>query len=191
MAYADIDQLKEYANIKAVQTNDDALLERLLDVATAEINRVCRRSFSATTATRVYGADSYTRLRGQVLFLDTELLTITELTNGQGTVIPSDGYWLEPRNEPPYSMIRLKSSYYWLVDVDQDITVEGTWGYSATPPADIVQACLELAKYLYALRENQNYDVVSMPDMGQVIIPGGTPKHVTLALAAYIRRGLY
>lgn len=191
MAYATTDQLKEYANIKAVQTTDDALLERLLGVSTAEIDRVCRRSFTATTATRVYGADASHRLRGQTLYLDSELLTITTLTNGQGTVIPASGYWLEPRNEPPYSIIRLKSSYYWLIDIDQEITVAGTWGFSATPAADIIQACLELAKYLYVLRENQNYDVVSMPDMGQVIIPGGTPKHVTLALAPYIRRGLY
>ncbi len=193
MAYATLAQFREYkiqpngSASAPVPTTDDALITRLLGVAQAEIERICRRTFEAVAQTRTYG-DTNARIVDQRLYLDRELLTVTSITNGSGQVVPAGGYWLEPRNEPPYSMIFLKTSYVWLINVDTEIEVTGTWGASATPPADIEQATLELTAYLYDLRKQQNYDVTAVPELGQMIIPGGFPKHVENVLKSHKRR---
>jgi len=150
MAYAPIDDLKAHLKIDDDDTTDDLLLRDLLEAYTARMDVETGRNFEARTATRYYEADS---LDGDTLRVN-DLLTITTLTNGDssGTTIPSTEYWLTPRNEgPPYDGIRLKSTstYYWEVDVDYWISVAGTWGWSATPPADIAQACIDWAAWAY------------------------------------------
>ncbi|KPL80231.1 hypothetical protein [Herpetosiphon geysericola] len=192
MAYATKDEFRAYklqpnGGTTPIPTTDDLLITRLLGVAQAEIDLYCHRSFEAVTTTRFYD-EANARMVGQRLYLDTELLTVTSLMNGDGREIPLTGFRLEPRNEPPYTMITLKSSWVWFLNLDAEIAITGTWGYSATAPAPIQQATLELTAYLYDLRKQQNYDVTAMPELGQVVIPGGMPKHVKNLMAEYRRK---
>ena len=188
MTYARLGALKTYLGIAATTTADDDLLENLLKRTTARIDQYCRRRFSALTATRYYEAD---RVSGDILYLDDDLLTVTTLTNGDDdvTVIPSTEYWLIDRNQgPPYYGIRLKSdsTYSWEVDQDCFISVTGTWGWSADPPDDIVQACIEWAGYLYRQKDSTG-DVVVVPEAGMLTVPEGMPKTAKMALEPYVK----
>ncbi len=192
MAYATLDDVKRY--IGTGQTLDDTLLQSDLERAQSTIEKETHRWFEARAATRYYrredlqfGQESAFRQdlyhevlnpRGKVLDLDADLLGVTTLTNGDGTVIPSDGYWLEPRNDPPYRAIRLKTAYAWVFSTDGEIAVAGTWGYSEEPPDFIVQATVRLAAYYYRQRDVPTFDVVVDPTMGTLTIPKGLPADV-------------
>ena len=114
----------------------------------------------------------------RVLNLRRDLLSITTLTNADGNVISSTGYWLEPRNDPPYRQIRLRSSEAWIFNTDGEVSVNGQWGFSSAPPLDIVEATLQLAAYLYRNRDNPVYDVTASPEIGVITVPKGFPAHV-------------
>jgi len=200
MSYASLTLLKSYLGISV--TTDDTLLTNLLTRAQQAIDSHCHRTFEARTETRYYRQEAVAiedafgydithevlNPVSDVLYLDDDLLSVTTLTNGDGTTIPSSGYWLEPRNDgPPYWYIRLKSAYSWEFDTDGEISVAGTWGYATTAPDDIVHAAIRLAAYYYRQKDAQVFDVTAMPDVGVVTIPQGMPADVKLVLQPYVR----
>ena len=180
--YLSIEALKAYLNITSAA--DDALLTDLLDSAQKAIESYCRRRFEATTTTRYYRADS---VYGDVLHLDDDLLSVTTLTNGEGTVITSANYFLEPRNETPKGRIRLKSGYTWTFNTDGEISIAGSWGWSSTPPADVVQAVKRLCAFEYKQRDAQIFETVALPEIGELRIPPVIPPDVKLLLAPFVR----
>lgn len=184
--YTTLEALKGYLGIAATETNDDDLLSTLINSATDFINNRCGRQFMASTRTCYYGRGS---LRGQLLILDNDLLSVTTLTNGDGTVITADDYLLWPRNITPYAAIRLKQNRVWSFrDSDSEIVVTGQWGYSITPPADIVQACTRLAAHLYRQKDASFFDATSTPEMGGLVIQRGIPPDVDQLVRMYRRR---
>lgn len=189
MAYITLEDFRIYRGLSADETGDDELIEdRFIPAAQAEIEQFCHRIFEATTQTRAYDQASAQRV-GQRLYLDQDLISVTSLTNGTGEVIPANGYRLQPRNDgPPYSSIQLLTGYVWMFNTDGEIEVEGTWGWSATPPADVVQATLELTNYLYTLKNSQIFDVTAMPESGVIQVPKGWPQHVKVSLSRYVDR---
>lgn len=159
-SYATLAELKTYINdlTGGVQSSfsagEDALLQTFLNEATAEIDRQAGRHFIAvgdveTPSTRYYWPEDVT---DDVLYLDDDLMSVATLTNGDGTVIPSNGYWLQPDNTTAKSKIKLKSSYSWDFDTDGRIAVAGIWGFSATAPADIKRATKRLAYFYWMKR---------------------------------------
>jgi hypothetical protein len=190
MSYASLADLKSELGIAATTTTDDTLLRNKLDRATEGIRRATGRRFEAYTDTRYYESDA---VDGYELIVGEDLLTVTsDITNGDtaGTAIASTEYWLIDRNEgPPYYAIRLKANsiYSWEVDPDYFITVTGTWGWSATPPADIEQACLRWASWLYHLKDSPVYETTIFPESGAMVIPRGLPQDIVDALKPYKR----
>lgn len=170
MSYAPLSSLKDRLNITDV--NSDAMLQASLDWADAFINTWCDRRFSAVTAARSFGpdridwdGDSYQAPIPFVygpykrLYVDDDLLTVTAITNGDGTAIPTSGVFLEPFNAAadglPYQSVLLKSAYAWLWTPDSQIQIAGTWGFSAQPDALIVNTALLLAEWHYRSRAPQ------------------------------------
>lgn len=182
MSYLSLSDLKVYLGIATAETGDDALLTLLATAAQRQIDAWCGRVFEAVTATRYYPEAA---VAGTALRLDSELLSVTTLTNGDGTAITSGGYVLLPRNLPPYWEIRLKSAQWSFLGDDSEISVAGTWGWSATAPADIQQACRRLAGYMYRQKDSQVFDVTAQPDLGQMVLPQGMPKDVKILLQPY------
>lgn len=181
MAYATVAELKIYLDIAG--SGDDTLLSDLLDAATAQIDRQTNRTFTAASSTRYYDLDA---VEGQDLLLDEDLISITTLTNGDGTSLAATTYWLIPRNTgPPYHMIRLKSDYSWSFDSDGEVSVLGSWGYAASVPGDIAQACKRLAAYYYRQKDAQVFDVTAIPEMGMIQVPSGIPADVRVLLGPY------
>ncbi len=187
MAYTTLANVKAELGIPLTVTTDDAILNAKIAEAQAEIDRQSGRHFEAVTATRVYSQfyDGFSRVDTTLLLLDDDLLTVTALTNGDGTVIPSGGYWLEPQNAGFYTSIRLKSGYAWTFDTDGQVSVAGTWGHSATVPADIAGICKELAIALYRLKDTSTMTATVVPEAGATPFPIALPKHAAQVIANY------
>ena len=188
MAYASLSDLKAYLGIATATTTDDALLTSLIGRAQKVIESYTGRSFEATTATKYFFTDS---IEGRWLYLwGYDLLTVTTLTNGDGVVITSDQYRLEPRNESPKYAIRLNEDYTWeFDDSDDEISIAGTWGYAATAPEQIAHACVRLAAFMYRQKDTSaDIDRPLVTGDGVTIMPSAIPQDVKSILDNYRRR---
>ena len=187
MSYATLTQVKDYLGITTSVT-DDNLIADIITRAEGLIDAYTDRSFEATTETRYFTVDS---TDGQDLLLHgDDLLTVTKLTNGNGVEVTSGNYRLFPRNDNPKWLVRLDESQSWSwSDGDSEITVAGTWGYSATAPADIQHACVRLAAFLYRQKDNSaDLDRPMITGDGVTIMPTNLPVDVTRLLDRYKRR---
>ncbi len=187
MAYATLAQAKTELGISG--TGDDTILQEKLDAATIVIERETGWVFEAATLTRYFDSEA---VEGYVLWVGGDLVSVTTLTNGDddSTEIVTADYRLLPRNEgPPYYGIKMlvDTTTTWEFDIDGEVSVLGTWGYSASPPDDIVQACVRLAGYYYRVKDAQTYDVTAIPGAGVITIPKGIPADVKLILDRYPR----
>ena len=186
MAYTTLADVKAYLGITPV--GDDTLLAALIVRAQSIIEMITGRSFEAVTATKYFHAED---VDGQTLWmLGDDLLTVTTLTNGDGVVIAAANFRLEPRNSTPKFSIRLNESLVWdFTDGDSEITVAGTWGYAATAPAGIVQACIRLTSFLYRQKDtNADIDRPLVTGDGVTIMPSALPVDVMTLLKPYMRR---
>lgn len=113
-----------------VESGDDALLRRYIRVAGQLVNLWTTRRFVPIIETNSFGWSH--RANAYDLKLDDDLLEITTLTDGAGTVITSDLYNLRPDNVYPKRTVELKSagSYTWQLPYRESrITINGVFGY--------------------------------------------------------------
>lgn len=186
MAYASTLQLKDYLGISSTVV-DDNLLGDFIKRAEGLIDAYTGRKFTAETATRYFDSEF---VYGQDLNLwGYDLLTVTKLTNGDGVEIASGDYRLYPRNDNPKWRIRLDAGSWNFSDDDSEIAITGTWGYSATVPADIEHACIRLAAFLYRQKDTSaDIDRPMITGDGVTIMPSALPADVTRMLDRYKRR---
>ena len=189
MAYCSLAQLKAY--VGATDNDDDALLTDCITRAEAVIDRATKRRFEATAdSTRTF--DAQQDVAGRTLYLDADLCAITSITNGDGAAITALQVVSEPRNHAPYYALTLKAStgLAWTYETDPEdaISVTGRWAYSTTPPADIEQACVRLAAWLYRQKDSSSdldRPMVSMD--GATLLPAQIPADVQRMLQPYVR----
>lgn len=191
MAYITLAEVRSFLSggNKSMPTVDDTLLTTFITNAQSIIENYTKRKFESSTETRYFDLPK----RGcRELELYGDLLTVTTLTNGDGTVISSTYYNLEPYNSAPYRSITLKQSYAsgWLGttngDTERCISVAGTWGYSATPPDAIKQAMLRLTQWLYRQKDTAaDVDRPLLTNSGVVVMPSSLPKDVESLLRAF------
>lgn len=187
MAYAELYEVKQYLGISD-ETSDDGLLGGLISRAQSIIESYTGRVFEAITATKYFSNAS---IEGRYLHLwGYDLLTVTTLKYDSGTVIASGDYRLEPRNETPKWKIRLDGDTSWdFDDSDSEISVAGTWGYTATPPDAIKHACIRLVAFLYRQKDTSaDLDRPLVTGDGVTIMPSNLPSDVKALLDGYRRR---
>jgi hypothetical protein len=174
----------------SLPATQNGLIGTCINWAEGAIDAYTRRIFAGTTGTAYYNRFTQGQVGGQAFFLDQELIGLTSVTNGDMTTIPLGSTWLEPRNEgPPYRIVRLRSSYVWVWNTDSDVVFSGTWGYSATPPAAIQGAAVQLAAYYYRLKDAPDPNAVSgFPDGGEVTYPKGIPDNIKFLIEKYRSR---
>lgn len=170
---------------KAIE--DTTLLEEAIVDAVAYIERNKSREFEASdSTTKYYDASAIDPRNSRLLHVDDDLLTVTELLNGDAssTEITSADYTLTPRNTSPKHAILLdiNGSSFWQFDPDYWVSVTGTWGYTATADADIKRAATILAAYYYHIKDTHVFDVTAIPEAGVITIPQGVPAAVTAIL---------
>ncbi len=164
MAYATVEQFRQYLDISAQE--DDALLSRLLDAATSYIDNYTGRHFTSTTGSRTYRFAMC-----ELLPLDDDILSVTSASDGSGSVSTSI-LWYTP---PARMIVRMDRNW----DISNGVvTITGTWGYSATPPDVIIQACLRIAAWMYRQKDAQVFDVTGQTGYSQVSVGKGVPPDV-------------
>jgi hypothetical protein len=136
---------------------DLTILELALGAASRWIDEHKGTRFYAVAETRHYTADY-----PDLLYPD-DVLSVTELktdSNGDGSYDRTwavNEYVLGPVNAPadgrPYREIRPFRYHKAFPSHRNAVKVTGSFGYSATPPRAIKQACLLIAQRLYKRRE--------------------------------------
>lgn len=192
--YATRDQVK--AALRITDNIDDSLIDIAIDAASREIDAYTERTFTLSTATRVYTpTDSF------LTEID-DLVTLTTLkTSSDGssfdTTWSSSDYQLEPLNgiaggiSQPYTRIRAIGDYLFPVwdtknpnAYEATVQIAGVWGWSTVPSA-ITQACL-----LYSMRQFKRFDaplgVAGFGDIGAINITRIDPD--VMALLSPFRR---
>ena len=196
MAYVLTSDIVQYGDFDSDFTSDNLdydWLAGLIAKATAIIETYTGRVFEAASATRYFDAEK--DVSGNTLFLDKVLAVIdsdTVITNGDAATINSTDYATEPRNETPYDALTLKGSLgkSWEADSNGDaenaISIVGVWGYSVTPPEDIMHAAIKLVRLMYKQRSAE-LDSVSpvVTPQGILVMPPGFPRDILLILDKY------
>lgn len=188
MAILTTAEFKTYLGITS--SNDDALIADLLLSAQRFIELDTDKVFDVSAATTryfTYGED--TSRDGLTLYLDTYLVSVTTLTNGDGVVVTSSNYKLFPLNRAPYTHIRLlaNSGLVWTYEDDPEgaISVNGLWGWSATPDNHIKQLMRRLTGFLYRQKDAQAYDLTGFSEIGQIRVRHQLPKDIEEMLKYY------
>lgn len=192
-SYATIKELKHYIAPGTAQDKfDDEVMAHLLESASRWIDTETQRTFYARTATNYYDVPCGNNPRR--LTLDDDLLTVTTLTNGDGAVLTTADYFLEPYNKAPYYSVVMKqsSSKFWALDTsgnsERVISIAGTWGWVASVPKDIKEACLQIARNAYKRRFGENVDTVStITAAGVIVEPRDIPYQVKRTMEYYRR----
>jgi hypothetical protein len=187
--YATLTQLKAY--VGATDTADDVLLADCILRAQTWMERFTKRRFECPAdSTRTF--DGIHDVCGRELWLDTDLCAITSITNGDATSITPAQVVSEPRNTTPYYALTLKASsglaWTYTTDPEDAIEVTGRWAYSITPPADIEQACVRLAAWLYRQKDSSaDIDRPMVSADGATLLPTRIPSDVEAILRSYVR----
>lgn len=181
--------IRLYQNITS--TSDDPLFEMFIETASRDIETHCGRRFYSDDEIRKY--NPLKDAENNLLYLDYDLQSVEEITNGDGEVIPAEDYVLLPTNFSPKWGIMLKTSasttWTYETDPEESIQVEGAWGYvdGSVPPAQIKHACIRLAFWYYK-QKDAPFEVTGLPDGDQVIVPVAMPKDVERILEPFKRR---
>jgi len=175
MAYATLAQTKQYLGITG--TSEDALLTRLIDAASAAIDRYTGRRFVASTATKKIRREYVV---GDVFFLPDDLRSLTQVVTDEGdTLLPSDFVPFDP----PVRLLRVKNDApSWSIEYTADVT--GQWGFSTSAPDDIVQVCIRLASWMYRSKDAQVFDVAGQEGLNA--LSTRMPRDITQMLDPYV-----
>jgi len=182
MAYATVDELLDRMGHR--DATNDALLSRLssaLDAATTTIDNDTGRSFTATTATKLFGVDGYTcELRVP------DLVTLTTLKfddDDDGTfevTIDATDYELDTYSTVtgwPYELVRLMDrAYPYGGRRRRRVQIVGSWGWTAVPDP-INQACTLLASRIAKRSSAAVFGVESFGDAGAALIRSSDPDY--------------
>ena len=190
MAYTTAAAVKTYLGISSA--TDDTLIGTLVAAAQSAIDVYTRRVFECSSATaRLLDAESDTDPQRQILYLRDDLCTVTAVVNGDGVTVTAAQYVTEPRDTTPYYALRLKasSSLAWTYVTDQEgaISVTGKWAYSATAPADVVQAATRLAAWMYRAKDAQVFESTAFSEGGSIRIRMDIPADIKALLDPYRR----
>ena len=184
--YCTVAHVKAAGRLNISGSTYDTELAALVTAASRWIDRHCNMpvdSFAATAqVTRYYDINTIVY---KALFLDAPLLSLTTLTNGDGTTISSDNYWLEPRNISPKWQITLKSGHSWNFATDGWVSVAGVWGFSTDAPQPVIEATAMLAGWFFKRWQAALQDNAASVELGEIVYGEAIPKQVIAVLQPY------
>lgn len=144
MAFATIDQLKEY--LGDLSDKSDVLLTRIVDAATAAIQSYCGRDFTSASYVEYYdGSGTNTLILNQY-----PIITLTSLLEGGSALTTGQDASASPDVLFYPETGRLVRPWFIFLPYRNWYKATYTAGY-ATVPADIIQATLDLSAII--LRE--------------------------------------
>lgn len=197
--YATLDELKRELAIESLHVLDDAVLEGIIEDASRAVDNHCARQFFAAAASGSYDLPDF---GDPVLWMGDDWLTVTTITNGDGTTIAASLCDLWPVNAVSHVALRIKNSANasWSATSSGDelgvISLAGSTGYvnraaSDAKSAQIIsntkRACLIIAGALYRKRTGQESTSATVTAAGVVLAPQGIPRDAAQLLEGYRR----
>lgn len=173
--YATLNELK--ARLGISDTDADTILENVIEAVSRWIDSFTARRFYAVSETRYYTAEW-----PDLLLLGDDLLSVTTLkTDDDGdrvyeTTWASTDYDLEPYNATldgkPYTQIRITpNGRYTFPGTRRGVEIAGSFGYAATTPDVVNEACLLQSERIYK-RKDAPFGVTGAPEVGiSTVIP--------------------
>lgn len=166
-SYADLAEFKVYMKQEVRDANDESLQDAL-DVATTEVNKICKRVFWTSDAAtpRVYTPQSWRRLKVDDFYTTTDLVVETDPT-GLGDFSQtwaSSDYELSPLNgvvdqEPgwPYWKLKAVGSFWFPTCLPPQarsgvVRVTAKWGW-ADVPDPVRRATMIIAAETWKLKD--------------------------------------
>lgn len=149
--YATLAGLRARLGITGVSdTNDDAVLEAVIESVSRAIDDFTGRRFYAATQTRYYTARKSRRLLVDDLLSITTIKTDDDADGTYETTWAATDYHLAPYNAQldspaqPYWCIEVSEGgdYDFPIGLRRGVQIVGSWGFSATTPDTVEQACL-------------------------------------------------
>lgn len=186
--YCTLADFKARHNITSTDTNRDAFIEQMVEAASRLIDNITGRVFYATTATKYFTASNDECLRVKDLLSVTTLKTDEDGDRVYETTWSATDFDLMPFNDPPYQWIEVTpNGQHVFTRLAKGVEIAGSWGFVATTPDAINEACLLLTHRLYK-RNDTVFGVLGASQLGQIRME--IPKDDdALALLAYYKRG--
>ena len=185
MAYPTLAQTKVYMAVVGI--THDATITQLLAASVAAVEKHTNRVFVEATLTETFRVRfPFITNNGLILHLFKDLVSVTTLTNGEGTVIAATDYDLYPKI--PYYQIQLrrgKGIYFQSDGEDTPITVLGKWGYSVDVPDDVFAEIMRITDLSFRARAEGAG--IRVTRTGNIIDKGQWPPSTLSVLEAYIR----
>jgi hypothetical protein len=190
--YATLEQFKQALSDFGIEPKGDTNMTRLLTAASRAIDsyvsRTRQRTFAASgDTTRTFNV--LDKVIGKTLYLDTDLCAVTSVTN-DGTLTTAYTLEADYPHTTCYARIRLKTgSWDYTVSVypDAAASIVGRFAFSTTPPADIIQATLQLCVMVWRQRNTvANISSAMISGDGTLILPDGLPKSVVDLIEPYV-----
>jgi hypothetical protein len=151
---------------------EDTTLEQAIEACSRWIDEITQRRFYAATETRYYTPSVYDWLAVDDLLSITTLKTDTSGDRTYDTTWATTDYDLLPLNASlealPYTMLEItpqgSNSFSAL---RKSVEIAGSFGYSATTPPQIREACLLLSARLFK-RKDAVFGIAGTPDLGEL-----------------------
>ena len=185
-AYATAADLKARLDISEMQP--DALFTQLLAAASRQIDGWTARTFVAETGAQVLSAEFSSEL-----VLPGDLVSVDELATDDANDRTYAAVWdvteYELVGDPAYAIHVMPMGGRRFPRGRNRVRITGLWGYSAEPPAPIVEATLLLASRLYK-RKDAPFGIAGSADHGELQTLPGMDPDVKQLIQSYRRYGL-
>jgi hypothetical protein len=198
--YCASSDLTDWIDFTTDATVDSDILDAIITRASAIIDSFCNRDFATAAASDLTSDSTTMTIRyfdptrdatTLTLFLDRDISYISEVIN-DGTVVTTDQYVTEPRNDTPYYAIKLLASantqWTFSTDPENAVSVFGWWHYGTSVPSVIVHACMRLSQWIYKQRSTDSVsDQPLVLASGMTIMPPKLPADVISMLEPFRR----
>jgi hypothetical protein len=176
----------------ATNSGDDAVIEDIVEAASRHIDNETRRRFYSSSAgeTRYYQTKNPNRIFIDDLLVVTSVKIDQDMDRTYEITLATTDYILCPDNAAlnaePYTFIeRDPLGNYAFPSHRKGIQIVGEWGYSATTPDDIKQACIGIAVSLHQSRRGMGMEgVAQVTGAGVVITPKDVPQFAAKIIAS-------
>ncbi len=192
--YLNLAEIKEYLGLDLGDTTWDSRLEDLVTAVSRLVDGYCHRRFYTTTEdeVRTFTAQERTYLNPGV-----DILSVTTLStdnDGDRTyecVWEDTDYDLRPYNAvldgKPYTWIEVASGGNFVFpSTPKGVKIVGKFGYSASTPAVVKQACLIQCQRVWR-RKDAPFGVTGPNEFGQMLVITKLDPDVILMLGPVVR----
>lgn len=152
---------------------DDAALTAWVAEAEGMLHDKTGRRFASASETRYYDKAA---VSGSRLFLDTDLLSIGSVVNGDGVTLDAANYRAYPLNGSPKWAVDIVGKAWQTPSSGGLIAVTGDWGYMAAATDDVKRFLYSLTYWLQETRTATGK--VTVFDDGSRIVDSGLPVHL-------------